>query len=50
MTDQCENHEDLNNRLVIYDEIEIPEGSTGGGGLAPEIDDWDEETVEIPLG
>lgn len=50
VTDQFEDHEDLNNRLVIYDEIEIPEGGTGGGGLAPEIDDWDEETVEVPLG
>ena len=49
VTDQFENHEDLNNRLVIYDDIDIPAGEVGGGGLAPEVGEWDEETVEVPL-
>lgn len=48
VTDQFE--KDGNNRLVIYDNIEIPAGEVGGGGLAPEVGDWEDETVDIPLG
>lgn len=47
VTDQFE--EDGNSKLVVYDEIDIPAGEVGGGGLAPEVGEWDEETIEVPL-
>ena len=48
VTDQFDN-KDNKNKLVIYDIIDIPRGDIGGGGLAPEVGDWDEEETDIPL-
>lgn len=50
VTEQFDDDENVNNQLVIDAEIDIPEGESGGGGLAPEVGDWEEENVEIPLG
>lgn len=47
VTEQFE--ENGNNKLVIYDELDVPAGESGGGGLAPEVGEWEEETIEIPL-
>lgn len=47
VTDQFE--DDTDNSLIIYDDIDIPAGASGGGGLAPEVDDWEEENYDIPL-
>lgn len=49
VTDQFDDEKNVNNKLVIIDEIDIPEGNIGGGGLAPGVKDWDEESVDIPL-
>ena len=49
VTDQFEDKENNNNRLVIYSFIDIPRGDIGGGGLAPEVGEWDEEETDIPL-
>lgn len=47
VTDQFEDNSD--NSLIIRDEIDIPSGPTGGGGLAPEVGEWNEEIYDIPL-
>ena len=49
VTDQFDDEKNVNNKLVIIEEIDIPEGNIGGGGLAPGVQDWDDESVDIPL-
>ena len=51
VTDQFDDLENTNNRLIIDagSIIDIPEPEFGGGGLAPEVDEWIEENIDIPL-
>ena len=49
VTDQFDDASNVNRKLVIRDEIDIPKGSAGGGGLAPSVGDWDNEEIDIPL-
>lgn len=52
VTDQFDDPDNKNNKLVIdarYN-IDIPKASQGGGGIAPTVDPWDNEQVDIPLG
>lgn len=51
VTEQFDDTANENNKLVIGgDEIDIPKAEFGGSGLAPSVDGWDNETVEVPLG
>ncbi len=49
VTDQFEDIENINNRLIIRDSINILPGIQGGGGLDPSVDEWDKEEIDIPL-
>ena len=49
VTDQFDDSNNVNKKLVIQEEIDIPKGSEGGGGLLPEVNDWDKEDIEVPL-
>lgn len=48
VTDQFDN--EGNDKILIDADIDVPEGESGGGGLAPEVGEWEDETIEIPLG
>lgn len=51
VTDQFDDPENTGHRLVIdASEIDIPKPEHGGGGLAPSVDQWENEEVEVPLG
>lgn len=49
VTDQFDDENNVNRKLIIQDEINIPKGSEGGGGLLPEVNDWDKEDIDVPL-
>lgn len=49
VTEQFDDENNDNNKLVVRDIIDIPAGSEGGGGLDPSVDEWDKEDIEIPL-
>lgn len=49
VTDQFDDANNIDNKLVIRDEIDIPKGPAGGGGIAPDVDEWDKEEIDIPL-
>ena len=36
--------------IVITDEIVVPEPKDDGGGIAPTVDPWDTETIDVPIG
>lgn len=36
--------------IVIDEEVTIPEPPSHGGGIAPSVDPWNEETHDVPLG
>lgn len=48
ITDQFEDPENINHRLVIQDDINV-QPTQGGGGLAPDVDDWDDVIIDLPL-
>ena len=52
VTDQFDDPANTNNRLIIdaTEIIDIPDAAHGGGGLAPSVDPWENENIEIPLG
>ena len=52
VTDQFDDPENDNNKLVIDagGDIDIPDAAHGGGGLAPSVDPWENENIDIPLG
>lgn len=51
VTDQFDDPENTGHRLVVdASEIDIPKPEHGGGGLAPSVDKWENEEVEVPLG
>ena len=52
VTDQFDDPTNTNNRLIIdaTEIIDIPDAAHGGGGLAPSVDPWENENIEIPLG
>ncbi len=51
VTDQFDDLDNHNNKLIIdaTDVIDIPEAKYGGGGLAPSVDPWEDEIIDIPL-
>lgn len=51
VTDQFDDPLNTGHRLVIdASEIDIPKPEHGGGGLAPSVDQWENEEVDVPLG
>ena len=36
--------------IVISEEIDIPQPASGGGGIAPTVDEWTEENHDVPIG
>ena len=49
VTDQFENPDNTGHVIVVTDRIDIPKPGSGSGGLAPDVDDWDEEHKDIDL-
>lgn len=51
VTDQFDDPGNINNKLIIdaTEIIDIPEAKYGGGGLAPSVDNWTDEEIDIPL-
>ncbi len=48
ITDQFDNG---GNRIIISDPITIPKPKqTGGGGISPTVNPWDEENQDVPIG
>lgn len=52
VTEQFDDPENINNTLIIdaTEIIDIPDAAHGGGGLAPSVDPWENENIDIPLG
>lgn len=49
VTDQFDNPDNDEGRIVIDDLIDIPEPSKGGGGFQPDVSDWSDEIYDIEL-
>lgn len=41
---------DPEHHIVIDEPVEIPQPQTHGGGIAPTVKPWDEETHDVPIG
>lgn len=51
VTDQFDDDENINHKLIIDgNEIDIPTATSGGAGFAPSVDEWENETIDVPLG
>lgn len=51
VTDQFDNKDNDNKKIHIDgSQIDIPEASHGGGGIDPSVGEWENETIEVPLG
>ncbi|MBQ6911474.1 MAG: DUF5119 domain-containing protein [Bacteroidales bacterium] len=50
ITDQFDNDPDHEHHIVIEEEVDIPEPESNAGGIAPTVDQWDEENVDVPIG
>lgn len=51
VTDQFDDPGNEDHQLVIDGElIDIPKAEHGGGGFRPEIDEWEREDIDVPLG
>ncbi len=42
--------EEPDHDIVIDDEIVIPQPESGGGGIAPTVDPWENENHDVPIG
>ena len=51
VTDQFDDADNNNKKIQIeVSHMDIPEASHGGGGIDPSVDEWENETIEVPLG
>ncbi len=51
VTDQFDDPGNEDHQLLIDGEIiDIPKAEHGGGGFRPEIDEWEREDIDVPLG
>lgn len=51
VTDQFDDTANDNKKIHIDgSQIDIPEALHGGGGIDPSVGEWEEETIEVPLG
>lgn len=49
-TDITDQFEKEDHEIIIEDEIDIPQPTGGGGGIAPTVDPWDETIHDVPIG
>ena len=49
VTDQFDNPDNTNHVIIVSDEIDVPDPGSGGGGLDPEVSDWDEEHKNVDI-
>ncbi|MBP3767339.1 MAG: DUF5119 domain-containing protein [Prevotella sp.] len=49
-TDITEQFEKTDKHIIIDEKIDIPEPPSHGGGIAPTVHPWDEESHDIPIG
>ena len=49
-SDITEQFEDPDSHIVIEEEMEIPEPEQVTGGIAPTVDQWQEENIDVPIG
>lgn len=49
VTDQFDNPDNTNHVIIVSDEIDVPDSGSGGGGLDPEVSDWDEEHKNVDI-
>ena len=47
ITDQFEKED---HEIIIDEEIDIPKPESGGAGIAPTVDPWNEENHDVPIG
>ena len=47
ITDQFEKDD---HEIIIDEEIDIPKPESGGAGIAPTVDPWEEENHDVPIG
>ena len=51
VTDQFDNPGNTDHKLIIDGgDIDIPDAASGGSGLNPSVDDWENEEIDVPLG
>ena len=51
VTDQFDDPNNTGHRLIVDGSIiDIPKPEHGGGGLAPSVDKWENENIDVPLG
>lgn len=51
LTEQFDDPNNTSHKLIVNgDAIDIPKAEHGGGGLAPSVDKWEHEEVDVPLG
>ncbi len=49
VTDQFDNPDNTNHVIMVTERIDIPKPGSSSGGLAPDVDDWDETHKDIDL-
>lgn len=49
-TDITDQFEKPDHKIIIDKEIVIPQPAGGGTGIAPSVDEWDEEIHDVPIG
>jgi len=47
ITDQFEKED---HEIIIEEEVDIPQPQGAGGGIAPTVDQWEEENHDVPIG
>lgn len=50
VTDITEQFEDTTHTIVIEDSVIIPPPASSGGGIAPTVEDWEEEVHDVGIG
>lgn len=50
ITDVTDQFSDTTHTIVVQDSIDIPEPEGMGGGIAPTVDEWEEENHDVPIG
>lgn len=50
VTEQFDENNERNKIHIDGSQIDIPKASHGGGGIAPSVGEWEEETIDVPLG
>ena len=49
-TDITDQFEKPDNHIIIEEPVDIPEPESSAGGIAPTVENWNEENVDVPIG